>query len=51
MTGVVGLGSHIEIGYEKGTVLTVSRRPNVSVMHIASPLACKLGSTMLMLCF
>ena len=50
MTGV-GLGSHIEIEYEKGIAPTISGRPKVSVMHTASPLACKLGSTMLMLCF
>ena len=51
MTGVVGLGSHIEIGYKKGVVPTVSRCPKVLVMHMASPLACKLGSIKLMLCF
>ena len=51
MTGMVGLGSHIEIGYEKGIVPTMSGCPKVSVMCTASPLACKLGSTKLMLCF
>ena len=51
MTGVVGLGSHMEIRYEKGIVLTVSGCPKVSVMRMTSPLACRLGSTKLMYVF